>query len=75
MTAAVVPEVGQMGNEPEDAGLDRWCMTQAVPNLRILCTSCFPTTRPATLTVQALAWRTAEHIVRNWRSIAPSGRG
>jgi choline dehydrogenase-like flavoprotein len=68
MTAAVVPEVGQMGNEPEDAGLD-------LPNLRILCTSCFPTTRPATLTVQALAWRTAEHIVRNWRSIAPSGRG
>jgi choline dehydrogenase-like flavoprotein len=25
-----------------------------------------------THTVQALAWRTAEHIVKNWKSIAPT---
>jgi choline dehydrogenase-like flavoprotein len=25
--------------------------------------------RNPTLTVQALAWRTAEHLIKNWKSI------
>jgi choline dehydrogenase-like flavoprotein len=26
--------------------------------------------RNPTLTVQALAWRTAEHLIKNWKSLA-----
>ena len=65
-----------MGDKPQHAVVDRWCMAHEVPNLGILGASCFPTTgsRPPTLTVQALAWRTADHLARNWRSIALNGR-
>jgi hypothetical protein len=28
--------------------------------------------RNPTHTIQALAWRTAEHVIRNWKSVADS---
>ena len=47
-------------------------LSHEVPNLAVLGASNFPTSggRNPTETVMALAWRTADHLVRNWRSIA-----
>jgi choline dehydrogenase-like flavoprotein len=43
-----------------------------VPNLGILGASVMGTSgsRNPTLTVQALAWRTARHLTEQWRTIA-----
>jgi choline dehydrogenase-like flavoprotein len=42
-----------------------------VPNLGILGASSFPTSgRNPTETVMTLAWRTADHLVNEWDSIA-----
>jgi choline dehydrogenase-like flavoprotein len=43
-----------------------------VPNLRILGASVMGTSgaRNPTLTVQALAWRTAEYLAKNWKAVA-----
>lgn len=62
----------RMGNDPETSVVDRWCVSHEVPNLAILGGSTFPTTgaRNPTLTVQALAWRTSDHLIENWKSIA-----
>jgi gluconate 2-dehydrogenase alpha chain len=62
----------RMGNSPETNVVDRWCFAHETPNLGILGASVMGTSgaRNPTLTVQALAWRTAEHLVKNWKSIA-----
>jgi gluconate 2-dehydrogenase alpha chain len=62
----------RMGNNPETNVVDRWGFSHEAPNLGVLGASVFGTAgaRNPTLTVQALAWRTAEHLARNWRSIA-----
>jgi gluconate 2-dehydrogenase alpha chain len=62
----------RMGADPETSVVDRWCFSHETPNLAILGGSTFPTTgaRNPTLTVQALAWWTADHLVKNWKSIA-----
>ncbi len=62
----------RMGDDRETSVVDRWCMSHEVPNLAILGASAFPTcgARNPTLTVQALAWRTADHLIDNWKSIA-----
>jgi len=62
----------RMGNDAETSVTDRWCLSHEVPNLAILGSSNFPTcgARNPTLTAQALAWRTADHLVDNWKSIA-----
>jgi gluconate 2-dehydrogenase alpha chain len=54
----------RMGNNPETSVVDRWGFSHEVPNLGILGASVFGTggARNPTLTVQALAWRTADHI-------------
>ena len=62
----------RMGDHPETNVVDRWCFSHEVPNLGVLGASVMGSSgaRNPTLTVQALAWRTAERLVRNWKSIA-----
>jgi gluconate 2-dehydrogenase alpha chain len=62
----------RMGNDPEASVVDRWNMAHEVPNLGVLGASTFVSAaaRNPTLTIQALAWRTAEHIAKEWKSIA-----
>jgi gluconate 2-dehydrogenase alpha chain len=47
-------------------------MSHEVPNLGVLGASTWPTTggRNPTQTVQALSWRTADHLVESWSAIA-----
>jgi gluconate 2-dehydrogenase alpha chain len=62
----------RMGDSPETNVADRWGFSHEAPNLGILGASVMGTSgaRNPTLTAQALAWRTAEHLIRNWKSIA-----
>ena len=62
----------RMGDSPERNVADRWGFSHEVPNLGILGASVMGTSgaRNPTLTVQALAWRTAEHLVKNWKTTA-----
>jgi gluconate 2-dehydrogenase alpha chain len=62
----------RMGDNPETNVVDKWGFSHEAPNLGIVGGSVLGThgARNPTLTIQALAWRTAEHLVRNWRSIA-----
>jgi gluconate 2-dehydrogenase alpha chain len=61
----------RMGKNPDTNVLNEWGMSHEVPNLAIAGGSVMGTSgaRNPTLTLQALAWRTAEHIAKNWRSI------
>ena len=61
-----------MGNDPEMNVLDRWGFSHEAPNLGVLGASVMGTSgaRNPTLTAQALAWRTATHLVEAWRDIA-----
>lgn len=60
----------RMGDNAETNVTDRWGFCHEAPNLGILGASVMGTSgsRNPTLTVQALAWRTAEHLVDNWNS-------
>jgi gluconate 2-dehydrogenase alpha chain len=62
----------RMGSNPETSVVNAWGFAHEVPNLGVLGGSVMGTSgaRNPTLTLQALAWRTAEHLVRNWKSIA-----
>jgi gluconate 2-dehydrogenase alpha chain len=62
----------RMGLNPETNVVDRWGFSHEAPNLGILGASVMGTSgaRNPTLTVQALAWRTADHLVKNWKSIS-----
>jgi gluconate 2-dehydrogenase alpha chain len=61
----------RMGQNPETNVLNEWGIAHEVPNLAIAGGSVMGTSgaRNPTLTLQALAWRTAEHIAKNWKSI------
>lgn len=61
----------RMGDNPETNVVNRWGLSHEAPNLGILGASVMGTSgaRNPTLTVQALAWRTAEHLVKNWKAI------
>jgi gluconate 2-dehydrogenase alpha chain len=61
----------RMGDNPETNVVNRWGMSHEVPNLGILGASVMGTSgaRNPTHTVQALAWRTADHVVRSWKQI------
>lgn len=62
----------RMGDNPETNVVDRWGFSHEAPNLGLLGGSVFGTSgaRNPTLTIQALAWRTAEHLAKSWKSIA-----
>jgi gluconate 2-dehydrogenase alpha chain len=62
----------RMGDNPETNVVNRWGFSHEVPNLAILGASVMGTSgaHNPTLTVQALAWRTAEHLVKNWKGIS-----
>ena len=76
---AIVPAVSthayggtRMGDRPETNVVDRWGFSHEAPNLGVLGASVMGTSgaRNPTLTVQALAWRTAEHLIKDWKGIA-----
>lgn len=62
----------RMGDNAATNVVDRWGFAHEVPNLGVLGASVMGTSgsRNPTLTAQALAWRTAEYLAANWRSIA-----
>jgi gluconate 2-dehydrogenase alpha chain len=62
----------RMGDNAETNVVDRWGFSHEAPNVGVLGASVMGTSgaRNPTLTVQALAWRTAEHLVESWSSIA-----
>jgi gluconate 2-dehydrogenase alpha chain len=62
----------RMGDNPETNVVDKWGFSHEAPNFGILGASVMGTSgaRNPTLTVQALAWRTADHLIKNWKSIA-----
>ncbi len=61
----------RMGHNSETNVVNQWGMSHESPNLGILGASVMGTSgaRNPTLTVQALSWRTAEHIVDNWQTL------
>jgi gluconate 2-dehydrogenase alpha chain len=61
----------RMGDNPDTNVVDRWGFSHEAKNLGILGASVMGTSgaRNPTLTAQALAWRTAEHLAKNWKSM------
>jgi gluconate 2-dehydrogenase alpha chain len=61
----------RMGDNPETNVVNRWGLSHEAPNLGILGASAMGTSgaRNPTLTAQALAWRTADYLVRNWKTV------
>ncbi len=59
----------RMGDNRETNVVDRWGFSHEVPNLGVLGASVMGTSgaHNPTLTAQALAWRTAEHLTKNWK--------
>jgi gluconate 2-dehydrogenase alpha chain len=62
----------RMGNDIETSVVDKWGLSHETPNLAVLGGATFPSIggRNPTETIWALAWRTADHLVKNWTSIA-----
>ena len=62
----------RMGDNADTNVVDRWGFSHEAPNLGVLGASVMGTSgaRNPTLTAQALAWRTAEHLVKNWKTVA-----
>lgn len=62
----------RMGDNPDTNVVNRWGYSHEAPNLGILGASVMGTSgaRNPTLTAQALAWRTAEHLAKAWKTIA-----
>ena len=61
----------RMGDNPDTNVVNRWGFSHEVPNLGILGASVMGTSgaHNPTLTAQALAWRTAQHLVENFKTI------
>lgn len=62
----------RMGLNADANVVDKWGFSHEAPNLGILGASVMGTSgaRNPTLTVQALAWRSADRLIMNWKSIA-----
>jgi gluconate 2-dehydrogenase alpha chain len=61
----------RMGDSADLNVVDRWGFSHEAPNLGVLGASVMGTSgaRNPTLTAQALAWRTAEHLIKNWQRL------
>jgi len=61
----------RMGDNPDTNVVNRWGFSHEAPNLGVLgaCTMGTSGARNPTLTAQALAWRTADYLVKNWKSV------
>ena len=61
----------RMGDNPETNVVNRWGFSHEALNLGVLgaCTMGTSGARNPTLTAQALAWRTAEYLVKNWKTV------
>jgi choline dehydrogenase-like flavoprotein len=61
-----------MGDKRDTNVANRLGFSHEVPNLGFLGASVMGTSgaHNPTLTAQALAWRTAEHLTKNWKEIA-----
>jgi gluconate 2-dehydrogenase alpha chain len=64
----------RMGDNRETNVVNRWGFSYEVPNLGVLGASVMGTSgaHNPTLTAQALGWRTAEHLIKNWNGITSS---
>ncbi len=62
----------RMGDNADTNVVDRWGFAHDAPNLGVLGASVMGTSgaHNPTLTAQALAWRTADHLVKNWKNVA-----
>lgn len=62
----------RMGADPRTSVVDAMCIAHEVPNLAVLGGSVFVSSGGynPTQTIQALAWRTAEHVAKNFKAIA-----
>jgi gluconate 2-dehydrogenase alpha chain len=62
----------RMGVDPDGSVVDSFGFSHEVPNLGVLGTSVFPTAggHNPTLTLQALAWRTAQRLADAWGALA-----
>jgi gluconate 2-dehydrogenase alpha chain len=58
----------RMGDDPDSSVVDRFGFSHEAPNLGVIGASVFPTAggHNPTLTLQALTWRTAQHLVERW---------
>jgi gluconate 2-dehydrogenase alpha chain len=61
----------RMSHDPATGVVDGWGMSWEAPNLGILGGSTLSNSggHNPTQTIQALAWRTADHIVKNWKTL------
>ena len=61
----------RMGDNAETNVVNRWGFSHEAPNLGILGASVMGTSgaRNPTLTAQALAWRTADYLAKNWKAV------
>jgi gluconate 2-dehydrogenase alpha chain len=61
----------RMGDNRETNVVNRWGMAHESPNLGVLGASVMGTSgaHNPTLTAQALAWRTAEYLIKNWKTV------
>jgi gluconate 2-dehydrogenase alpha chain len=61
----------RMGKNAETNVVNEWGFSHEAPNLGVLGASVMGTSgaHNPTLTVQALAWRTAEYLVKNWKTV------
>jgi gluconate 2-dehydrogenase alpha chain len=62
----------RMGDNAETNVVNRWGMSHEVPNLGVLggCVMGTSGAHNPTHTIQALAWRTADHVVKEWKTVA-----
>ena len=62
----------RMGDNAQTNVVDRWGFSHDVPNLGMIGGSVMGTSgaRNPTLTLQALAWRTAQNLADNWKQRA-----
>ena len=62
----------RMGANQDTNVVDPWGFSHEAPNLGVLGASVMGSSgaRNPTLTAQALAWRSAEHLIKNWKTIS-----